>query len=98
MGRFAECMFPDFPTKSHIVEDIPDDFDAAIALFLKQQKLQDDLCGNVSNLLIQTEQWFGDEFRGADENETVGTLQAELEALAEKEEALARDWNAHLHG
>jgi hypothetical protein len=98
MGRFAECMFPDFPTKSHVVEDIPDDFDAAIALFLKQQKLQDDLCGNVSHLLIQTEQWFGDEFRGADENETVGTLQAELEALAEKEEALARDWNAHLHG
>ena len=33
-----------------------------------------------------------------DENETIATLQAELEALVEKEDALARDWNAHIHG
>src|SRR6266478_1380677 len=98
MNRFTDCVFPDFPTKSRLAENIPDDFDAAIALFLKQQKLQSDLSGDVSNLLIQTEQWFGDEFRGADEAETVGALQAEFEALAEKEDALARDWNAHLHG
>ena len=49
-------------------------------------------------MLLQSEQWFGDEFRGEDEYETVGTLQGELEALAEKEEALSRDWNAHIHG
>ena len=98
MGNFNGCIFPEFTAKPSVADGIPDDFDAAIVLFLKQQKKQDDLCGEITNLLVQSEQWFGDEFRGADEYETVGTLQAELEALAEKEEALARDWNAHIHG
>jgi hypothetical protein len=98
IGNFNGCIFPEFPTKPRVAEGIPDDFDGAIALFLKQQKKQEDLCGEIANLLILTEQWFGTEFRGEDEYETVGTLQAELEALVEKEEALARDWNAHIHG
>jgi hypothetical protein len=98
VGNFNGCIFPEFPTKPRVAEGIPDDFDAAIALFLKQQKKQEDLCGEITNLLILTEQWFGTEFRGEDEYETVGTLQSELEALSEKEEALARDWNAHIHG
>ena len=98
IGNFKNCIFPGFPTKPRVAEGIPDDFDGAIALFLKQQKKQEDLCGEITNLLILTEQWFGTEFRGEDEDETVGTLQAELETLAEKEDALARDWNAHIHG
>lgn len=98
IGNFNECIFPEFSTKPRVAEGIPDDFDAAIALFLKQQEKQDKLCDEIANLLIQTEQWFGTEFRGEDEYETVGMLQAELEALAEKEDALARDWNAHIHG
>ena len=98
MGNFNNCIFPEFPTKPRVADGIPDDFDAAIALFLKQQKKQEDLYGEITNLLVLTEQWFGTEFRGEDEYETVGTLEAELEALVEKEEALARDWNAHIHG
>src|SRR2546429_7333072 len=49
---------------------------------------------------MKTELCFGGRFvfRGGDEYETTAALQAELEALAEKEEALARDWNAHIHG
>jgi hypothetical protein len=97
MGRFGQCVFPEFPTKPRVADGIPNDFDAAIALFLKQQKLQGDLRGEVSNLMMQTEQWAGDEFRGVDEYETVRALESELEALAEKEDALARDWNAHIH-
>jgi energy-coupling factor transporter ATP-binding protein EcfA2 len=98
MGNFGQCIFPEFKTKARVAEGIPDDFDAAIALFVKQQDAQEDLCNGISNLILQSEQWFGDEFRGADEYETIGTLQEELEALAEKEEALSRDWNAHIHG
>jgi hypothetical protein len=98
MGRFDQCLFPEFPTKPCAVEGIPDDFDHAIALFLKQQEKQGKLCDEIANLLFQTEQWCGDEFRGQDEYETVGALRGELEALAEKEDALARDWNAHIHG
>ncbi len=41
---------------------------------------------------------FGDEFRGDGEPETIRLLREELEALADKEDALARDWNAHIHG
>ena len=98
MGRFGQCLFPEFPTKPDVAQGIPDDFDHAIGLFLKQQEQQGKLCDEIANLLFQTEQWCGDEFRGQDEYETVGKLQEELEALAEKEDALARDWNAHIHG
>src|SRR4029077_17968228 len=98
MGNFNQCIFPEFTAKARAAEGISDDFDAAIALFVRQHSFQEDLSGGIENLFIQTEQWFGDEFRGADETETVGALQGELEALPEKEDALARDWNAHIHG
>ena len=98
MGRFGECIFPEFATKAGMVEDIPDDFDAAIALFLRQQTKQASLADETAQQLAEVERWFGDEFRGDDEQETIRLLREELEALADKEEALARDWNAHIHG
>jgi hypothetical protein len=98
MGRFGQCVFPEFAAKPRVAEGIPNDFDAAIALFLRQQKLQADLSGEVANQLLQTEQWFGDEYRGDDEIESVETLRAELEALPEKEEALTRNWNTLIEG
>ena len=98
MENFGECIFPEFDTKARVAEGIPVDFDAAIALFLRQQERQDKLSDEISNLLVQTEQWFGDQFREQDENETVRRLQEELEALAEREDALSRDWNALLQG
>jgi hypothetical protein len=98
MGRFGDCIFPEYAAKARTVDDIPDDFDAAIVLFLRQQENQEKLCDEIAHLLVQTEQCFGEEFRGADEYETVRNLRDELEALPEKEEALARDWNAHIHG
>ncbi len=98
MDNFRRCIFPEFSAKPQIAEGIPDDFNAAIALFLKQQEKQVKLTDEVASLLMKTELCFGDVFRGSDEYETTAALQAELEALAEKEEALARDWNAHIHG
>jgi hypothetical protein len=98
MGNFDQCVFPEFAAKARAVEGIPDDLDAAVALFLKQQELEDKLGLEIAKLLLQTEQWFGDEFRGEDEHETVNALQGELEALPEKEDALSRDWNTHIHG
>ncbi len=81
-----------------MVDGIPDDFDAAIALFLRQQEKQATLSDDIASLLAETERWFGDEFHGRNEYETVANLRGELDALVEKEDALARDWNAHLHG
>jgi len=96
--NFNNCIFPCFPTKPGVADGIPDDFDHSITLFLRQQEKQTKLSDEIVNLLVRTEELFGDEFHGEDESETVGTLQAELDALAEKEEALTRDWNAHIHG
>ncbi len=98
MGRFGQCVFPEFPAKARIVEDIPDDFDAAIASFLRQQSKQASLAEETNRQLVEIERWFGDEFRGDDEQQTIRLLREELEALPDKEEALARDWNAHIHG
>ena len=97
-GDFDTCIFPEFAAQPRPAEGVPNDFAAAIALFLRQQERQYKLGDEIANLLAQTEQWLGDEFHGADESETIGSLQAELEALPEKEDALARDWNAHIHG
>jgi hypothetical protein len=97
-GRFNQCIFPEYSAKVRSVDGIPENFDASITLFLKQQEKQDALSDEITNLLAETERWFGDEFRGEDEHETVNLLRGELEGLPDKEEALARDWNAHLHG
>jgi hypothetical protein len=98
MGEFNQCVFPEFSAKPAPVSNIPNDFGAAIALFLRQQDQQNKLSDEISGLLAETERWFGDQYEGADEGETVRILHGELEALPEKEDALARDWNAHLHG
>jgi energy-coupling factor transporter ATP-binding protein EcfA2 len=98
MGRFGDCICPEFAAKAQTVEDIPNDFDAAISLFLRQQSKQVSLADETALQLAELERWFGDEFRGDDEQETIRLLREELEALADKEEALARDWNAHIHG
>lgn len=98
MGRHNQCVFPEFSAKPCVVDDIPSDFDMAIALFLRQQERQEKLGDEIASLLADTERWFGEEFRGQDDYETIRILLGELAALIDKEDALARDWNAHLHG
>jgi energy-coupling factor transporter ATP-binding protein EcfA2 len=97
MGSFGLCVFPEFEVGPRVVTDTPDDFDAAIALFLRQQDQQNRASDDIRRILVDVERWFGEEFRGDTEEQTVQRLREELEALAEREEALTRDWNAHLH-
>jgi hypothetical protein len=97
IGNLNRCTFPDFSNKARVAEGISDNFDHAITLYLRQQEKQNKMCDEITNLLIRTEALFGDEFRGADDFETVSVLQDELETLDTEEEALARDWNAHIH-
>jgi energy-coupling factor transporter ATP-binding protein EcfA2 len=97
MSEFNKCVRPLFSARIITAEDIPNDFGAAIALFLRQQDKEDRLGNEVHQLLGEIERWFGEEFHGADEAQTVRLLREELEALTEKEEALTRDWNAHIH-
>lgn len=98
MGRFNGCLFPTYDAKPETDVDVPDDFDASIAMFLKLQEKQVRLDTEVSDVLRRVEGHLGDEFLGADDAETLRGLQAELEALPDREEALQRDWNAHMHG
>lgn len=98
MGRFDQCVFPQFSVKVIEVTDIPDDFDAAIALFLRQQAEEQGSEDKVTNSLKSVAQLIGESFNGADDAETVHNLAAELEALPIKTEALERDWNALIQG
>lgn len=98
MGRYGQCLFPEFSARPVPVPDLPDDFDTAIALFLHQQSEEGRLRASVERTLRLMTQLVGEEFNGADDTETVRHLAAELEALPDKTEALERDWNALIQG
>ncbi len=98
MGRFNECNFPEYPAKPVVPADpIPDDFDATISLFLRQQKQIEALDAKVREALQAVERELGSDYSGADENETARLFREELEALTDKEHALGRDWELLLH-
>ena len=72
MGEFGQCVFPDFSAKIRDPDEaIPDDFGAAIALFLRQQKVEEQLSSTIHNLLGEVERWFGEVFGGANETDTI---------------------------
>ena len=98
MGRFGRCVFPEFEAKGVQLPDIPEDFDSAIALFLRQQDAEERLREKVTDSLKSVAALVGENFNGADDSETVRNLSAELEALPDKVEALERDWNALIQG
>ena len=98
MGRFNQCLFPDFAGKAETDLEAPADFDSSIALYLKLQEKQIKLDDEVSDTLRRVEGQLGGDFLGGDDLETLRILQGELEALPDREEALQRDWNAQMHG
>jgi hypothetical protein len=98
MGRFNQCLFPEFTAKPREVDELPEDFDPAIALFLKKQERERHLASEVTTSLKLIAQLIGESYNGADDAETVANLQAELEALPVKTEALEKDWSALVQG
>jgi len=98
MAQFEQCVFPEFDAKAAATEKLPEDFPGAIAAYLRLQILEQKLSADTRQLMAEVERYFGEEFRGEDEAETIRLLREELEALEDKEEALERDWNAHIHG
>jgi len=98
MGRFGLCRVPDFAEAPSVLLEIPAAFDAAISLFLQQQEEEWRLREEVERELKTVAQLVGEEYNGAEDAETVGNLDAELQAVAVKTEALERDWNALIQG
>jgi hypothetical protein len=98
MGRFGQCNFPGFSAPAAAGIAAPEDFDSAIAIFLRQQELEGKLREKVEESLRLISQLIGEEYNGADDLETVRNLEGELDALNEKTEALERDWNALIQG
>lgn len=78
--------------------DIPENFDSAIAYYIKEWQRAERLDGDVTLLLSEAEKHLGADFREVDDAETIRKLGEELEALPEKEDALNRDWRALLQG
>ena len=98
MGRFNDCVFPEFPGKAAAPDEmIPGDFDAAVGLFLRQQKKLTDLDGQVRDSFHTIESTLGSDFAGADEADTIRRLREELDALPDHEDALRRDWEHQFH-
>lgn len=98
MGRFNDCVFPEFPGKAATPDEaIPDDFDAAVGLFLRQQKKLAELNEQIREGFHAIETTLGSDFAGADEADTIRRLREELEALPDHEDALRRDWEHQLH-
>jgi hypothetical protein len=98
MGRFNQCVFPEFSARAIPVMGDPEDFDAAISVYLHQQAAEGNVAQAVELLLRTIAQLVGEEYNGADDAETVANLAAELDALADKTAALERDWNALIQG
>jgi hypothetical protein len=98
MGRFGQCLFPEFSAAPIPVTETPSDFDAAIALYLKKQDAEQKLRESVERSFKDIAQLVGEDYSGADNTETVRNLRGELDALAVKTEALERDWNALIQG
>jgi hypothetical protein len=96
-NRFRACIAPAFDSPPTTLDNLPEDLDGAITLYERDQKREETLGLEVTRIFHELELHFGDRYTGGDEAETVRILEAELEALPEHENALARDWNAHLH-
>ena len=98
MDRFTQCVFPEFPGKPVPPDEaIPNDFEDAVDLFLRQQKALTGLDQQVRERFHNIESTFGSDFVGANEAESIRLLREELEALPEHEDALRRDWEHQLH-
>ena len=98
MDRFNQCVFPEFPGRPQPPDEtIPNDFNDAVDLFLRQQKALTGLDQQVRQSFHTIESTFGSDFVGADEAETIRLLREELEALPDHEDALRRNWDHQLH-
>jgi hypothetical protein len=98
MGRFNLCLFPEFAAVAVPPEEaVPEDFDAAVTLYLRRQDQLQKLELKLRESLLSVEGALGSDYSGTDEAETVRLLREELEALPEREEALQRNWDHQLH-
>lgn len=98
IGRFDQCIFPEW-AKPVIPDDaIPEDFDPSIALFLRQQKAVESLVTKARDSLQVVERELGSDYSGSDENETLRALREELEALEQKEQTLTKSWSHLITG
>lgn len=97
IGRFNQCLTPEWAKPVVPDEAIPDDLDPSVALFLRQQSQVEKLDNQARAALQAVEKELGGDYSGANENETARLLLEELEALADRENALGRDWELLLH-
>lgn len=80
MGRFNDCIQPDWIKAVIPDEEIPDDFDASVTLFLRQQRQLGEIDGKTRDALTAVEKELGSDYTGADDSETARLLTEELEA------------------
>lgn len=93
MRRFSECKFPDYPgLTTKPFEVIPEAFDLAVEVFLSQQKRIAELDEAIRSELSELEKIVGSEYAGVDQDETIELFRQGVDALEDRETAVARDW------
>ncbi len=98
MDDFAKCNWEDFKSKPREPDAaIPNDFDMAVKLFLRQQSELNKLNTHVREDLGKLVAVLGDSYSGSDEEDTIRRIREQLEALPEQEQVLAKDWEHQFH-
>lgn len=93
MDRFSECKFPDYPgLATQPSEIIPEAFDLAVEVFLSQQRRNAELDEIIRSELSELERIVGSEYAGIDQDETIELFRQGVDALVDREIAVARDW------
>jgi hypothetical protein len=71
-------------------------FADAIHQYREQQKIFGSLHNQLQQLLLKAEKNLGSDYAGIDDRDTVRLLREELEALADRESVLSRDWELQI--
>jgi hypothetical protein len=98
MARFGDCRFPEFSSPQMPPGTaMPGTFEHAVDQFLVRQRRLGELDAAIREKQREVEGALGDDYIGADENETIRLLRDELEALPEREDVLRKEWEHQLH-
>jgi hypothetical protein len=97
LKNFNVCEPPDWDAEVEPTSfATPSTFAEAIDEYRERQRAVSALDGQFRQLLFNVEKALGSDYAGSDERDTIRLLREELEALADRESVLSRDWELQI--
>lgn len=98
LERYEQCgkKFAAFNVAPRADAEVPDDFDSAVAFYLREFSKASDMSHGLEVAFVKLGV-FADRYRGNDDAETIRNLEQQLDALAKREEALQLRWDSQIH-